>query len=332
MIICIIGCTGYLGSKISSQLYSQGHKIIGVCRKFPKNNKNFKSIFFKIIEGDITKTKFQEKIFLNTFSSIVYTVSLNHLISEKNLNKSIRINCIPLLNICHKIIKNNLNIKIVYFSTMQVYGNYKKKKIITEQTKKNCKNIYSLTHSVCENILETFSKFNGLKSTSLRLSNGYGYPELKSCKCWWLVLNDFCLNAQKNNKIIINSDGSPQRDFIHISDIADAVEKIMLTKKEVPKVMNLCSGETISMLEIADIIQKKTSKTNKIPILYVKGRLVDKKNLIKKIKTIKNKNRFKISNKEMKRLNIIPKIDILKGIEKTLLDIAENKNKIKKFL
>jgi len=62
MIICIIGCTGYLGSKISSQLYSQGHKIIGVCRKFPKNNKNFKSIFFKIIEGDITKTKFQEKI------------------------------------------------------------------------------------------------------------------------------------------------------------------------------------------------------------------------------------------------------------------------------
>jgi hypothetical protein len=34
----------------------------------------------------------------------------------------------------------------------------------------------------------------------------------------------------------------------------------------------------------------------------------------------------------MKRLNIIPKIDILKGIEKTLLDIAENKNKIKKFL
>jgi UDP-glucose 4-epimerase len=185
---------------------------------------------------------------------------------------------------------------------------------------------------VCENILETFSKFNGLKSTALRLSNGYGYPELKSCKCWWLVLNDFCLNAQKNNKIIINSDGSPQRDFIHISDIALAVEKILLTKKKVPKVMNLCSGETISMLEIVDIIQKKTSIINKIPILYVKGKLVDKKNLIKKIKTIKNKNRFKISNKEMKRLNIIPKIDILKGIEKTLLDIAENKNKIKKFL
>ena len=36
MVVCVIGCTGYLGSKISSRLHSQGHKVIGVCRKFPK--------------------------------------------------------------------------------------------------------------------------------------------------------------------------------------------------------------------------------------------------------------------------------------------------------
>ena len=76
MFTCIIGCTGYLGSKISAHLYREGHKVIGVCRKFPKNNKNFKN-FFKIIEGDITKLKFRQKIFLNNFSSIIYTVSLN---------------------------------------------------------------------------------------------------------------------------------------------------------------------------------------------------------------------------------------------------------------
>jgi UDP-glucose 4-epimerase len=331
MICCIIGCTGYLGSKISTHLHNKGHKVIGVCRKFPKNNKNFKSIFFKIIEGDITKPKFQQKIFLNNFSSIVYTVSLNHAISEKSLSNSIKVNCIPLNNICNNIIKNNLNIKIIYFSTIKVYGDYNKEKKITEKTKKNCKNIYSLTHSICENMLEVFSKFNGLKSTSLRLSNGYGYPELKSCKCWSLVLNDFCLNAKKNNQIIINSNGTLLRDFIHICDIALAVEKILLTKKKVPKVMNLCSGKTISMLEIANNIQKKSSIINQIPILYVKGRRVDRKNLLKKIDSIKNQNRFKISNKEMKKLNIIPKINISKGIEKTLLDIVENKNRIKKF-
>jgi len=87
--------------------------------------------------------------------------------------------------------------------------------------------------------------------------------------------------------------------------------------------MNLCSGKTISMLEIADIIQKNQKK--KIPILYVKDRYVDKKNLAIKIKVIKNKNKFKISNKEMKKLNINTKIDINKGIEKFFLEIEQRR-------
>ena len=111
MLVCVIGCTGYLGSKISSRLHNKGHKVIGVCRKFPKNNKKFKNNFYKIIEGDITDPTFQNKIFKNLFSAIVYTVSLNHKISEVNLNNSIRVNYLPLLNICNIISKKNLKQK-----------------------------------------------------------------------------------------------------------------------------------------------------------------------------------------------------------------------------
>lgn len=326
MVVCVIGCTGYLGSKISSQLHSQGHKVIGVCRKFPKGNKKFKSKFFKIIEGDITNEKFQSKIFKNSFSSIVYTISLNHKISEQNLNNSIKINYIPLLNICNIISKNNLKIKFIYFSTMQVYGNYNREKIITEKNKKKYKNIYALTHSMCEDILNIYSSFSNIKSVSIRLSNGYGFPELKTCDCWWLVINDFCSNVEKKNEIKINSDGSPLRDFIHISDIALAVEKLLVLKKKLPKVMNLCSGKTISMLEIAAIVKKNSTKINKNPNLYIKGKELNDKDLVKKIKILKNKQRFKIDNKEMKKLKIIPKINLSKGIEKTLLDLQERNN------
>ena len=321
MVVCVIGCTGYLGSKISSRLHSQGHKVVGVCRKFPKGDKRFKNIFYKIIEGDITNTKFQSKIFRNFFSSIVYTISLNHKNSERNLSNSIKINYIPLLNICNLISKNNLKIKLIYFSTMQVYGDYNQEKIITEQTKKNCKNIYSLTHSMCEEILHIYSSFGNINSISLRLSNGYGLPELKTCDCWWLVINDFCSNVKKKNEININSDGSPLRDFIHISDIALAVEKILTLKKKLPKVMNLCSGKTVSMLEIAAIVKKKSYKINKNPNLYVKGRELNEKDLAKKIRILKNKQRFKINNKEMKKLKIIPEISLSEGIEKTLIDL-----------
>ena len=83
--------------------------------------------------------------------------------------------------------------------------------------------------------LEIYSNFGNITNTSLRLSNGYGYPELKTCDCWWLVMNDFCLNVEKKSRIILNSDGSPLRDFIHISDIANSVEKLLTTKKKLQK-------------------------------------------------------------------------------------------------
>jgi len=204
---------------------------------------------------------------------------------------------------------------------MQVYGNYNKEKIITEQTKKNCKNIYALTHSMCEDILNIYSGFGNINSISLRLSNGYGFPELKTSDCWWLVINDFCSNVEKKNEIQINSDGSPLRDFIHISDIALAVEKMLILKKKLPRVMNLCSGKTISMLEIAAIVKKKSAKINKNPKLYVKSYELNKKDLVKKIRILKNKQRFKINNKLMKKFKIIPKINLSEGIEKTLIDL-----------
>ena len=50
MEICIIGCTGYLGSKISEHLYKKGHQLYGVCRKFPKDEIKFKNYFHKIKE------------------------------------------------------------------------------------------------------------------------------------------------------------------------------------------------------------------------------------------------------------------------------------------
>ena len=80
------------------------------------------------------------------------------------------------------------------------------------------------------------------------------------------------------------------------------------------------------MLEIAKIVQKNSIAINKNPTLFVKGQKVDKKNLMRKINIIKNKNKFRISNYEMKKLNIKPKIDISNGIKKTLKELEGSNN------
>ena len=108
MEICIIGCTGYLGSKISEHLYKKGHQLYGVCRKFPKDEIKFKNYFHKIIEGDITNESFIKKIVSLKIEKIIYTISLNHINSEKILKNSIDVNYLPILRLCSLIKDKNI--------------------------------------------------------------------------------------------------------------------------------------------------------------------------------------------------------------------------------
>ena len=206
---------------------------------------------------------------------------------------------------------------------MQVYGNYSKMNLISEKKNKKNNNVYALTHSMCEDILSNLSYHENFSPISLRLSNGYGFPELSSCDCWWLVINDFCSNAIRNSEIRLNSDGSPLRDFIHISDISIAVEKILNSDKKLPLEMNLASGKTLSMLEIAHLVQKESVKQKNFPSIYIKNKKIEKRELLKRLKVIKGRSCFKISNKQMKNLNIFPKTDIHKGIADTLIKLGK---------
>ena len=111
--------------------------------------------------------------------------------------------------------------------------------------------MYMRLHIVCEDLLIKFKK---IKSYSLRLSNSFGMPVLKN-DCWWLVLNDFCRSAKIKGEIIIKSDGKPLRDFISLKDVSRVVEKLIIKEFSFP-VINVCSGNTFSIKEIANKVSK----------------------------------------------------------------------------
>ena len=323
MKVCIIGCTGYLGSAIAEYLFKKKIDVVGVCRTIPKN-KPFKNSFYKLIKGDIREEKTQKKIISSKSNIVIYTVSLNHSESEKSLKHSISVNFLPLTSLVNKLIKTGNVKKFLYFSTMQVYGNYSDRKIVHESVPRNNKNIYALTHSMCEDYLLMINNSSYLQTISLRLSNGYGYPELDSCDCWWLVANDFCLSAVKKEVINLKSDGSPLRDFLHITDVALAVEKIIKHKGELPECMNLASGKTFSMLEIAQKVKKINKKKGKEIQIFIKDKKVTDKYMSKKINEFKNKKKFLISNKNMKNLGIYPKVSLNDGLKNTLESLEAN--------
>ncbi len=288
--ICVIGSSGYLGSYLSSTLKKK-YKVITHSRK-KINDKLFCNKIYDNITGDIRLNSTIKKILKCQPDVIIYTISYNHIKSEENLIESIKNNYEPLQNLVKAIIENKINTKMIYFSTMQVYGRDYKKKIVTEKYPKNLQNIYALTHSMCEDLMQAYEKT--LNYYVLRLSNSFGMPKLSGLDCWWPVLNDFCKSAKRNKKIVINSDGSPLRDFISLNDISNFV-KILINKNLKERIINLCSSKTISISEVASLVQKNSYFKEKIPILYKKKPLRTKKKKFKYSNRIMSQYGFKKS-------------------------------------
>jgi len=301
--ICILGSSGYIGSFLCQYL-KKDFDIISHSKKkiidlnFCKNIKNF-------IHGDIVNYKTIDNIIKLRPDKIIYTISLNHFDSETCLTNSIRINVLPFLYLIEKIIEKKLNIEIIYFSTMQVYGRDYQVKIINETYPKNLNNIYALTHSICEDAL--LSQKQRINFSILRLSNAFGMPVFPNKNVWWPVLNDICKMAKNNRYIELQSDGSPLRDFISLNLIGSFVKKLIKTENKKNEIINLCSGKTLSILEIAKQVATNPFFKESIP-------LTKKKSLKKKNITFKYDN-FKMK-KYLKNININYKKDICDFLSK----------------
>ena len=88
------------------------------------------------------------------------------------------------------------------------------------------------------------NNISNIDCTNIRLSNGYGPPVFNNPGCWDLVINNFCLSAYKEKKIVISSDGTPLRDFIFIDDISNAVECVLNSNEKIINI-NVASGKSL---------------------------------------------------------------------------------------
>ena len=248
--ILLIGGSGYIGLRISKHLSENGFKVFILCRSIPKTT-SWESFISGFIIGDITKNEVLDKLIDKEFDIAIHLVSLNNQNSEGDPDYVSSVNVMPTWKILKLLTKKGLK-KFIYFSTIHVYGSLPNT-IINEDFVTAPQNAYGLTHLLSENICNYFNETTKTDCINIRLSNSYGSPVFRDTDCWWLVLNDFCKTAYQKGKIIIKSDGTPLRDFIHWHDMVNALELIMKNSKH--NIYHLASGETVSILELASIVK-----------------------------------------------------------------------------
>jgi UDP-glucose 4-epimerase len=157
------------------------------------------------------------------------------------------------LNVLEKARKDKA--RFVFSSTAAVYGN--PEQLPTPETYGfHAFSCYGLSKVVGEEYSQIYTLQYGLKTTIVRFANVYG------SRCHG-VISDFMDKLQKNpGKLEIIGTGLQSRDFVHVSDIADALV-LASGDNTIGKTFNLGFGETTKIIDLAKMMLKILNLTNK---------------------------------------------------------------------
>lgn len=288
--ILIVGGTGFLGHHLAKKCKTQ-YIVTSISLNRPKREKQLKGV--KYLIADISKK--QELIKkINTKFDIV--VNLGGYIDHKNRNLATKTH----FNGCKNLINffKNKNIELfVQIGSSTEYG--KQKSPNFENMKGNPKTIYAQSKLNASKYLINFSKKYNFPYVILRFYQVYG-PEQKQDRLIPMVINS-CLE----DLLFRCSSGVQKKDFLYITDAINAISNCFNNKKVIGNIVNIGSGQKISIKKLILKIVKKVGYGK--PMFGVLGMRSDEP-----------KDSYPNIKKAKKILIWKPKISLEKGLRMTV--------------
>jgi nucleoside-diphosphate-sugar epimerase len=250
--VAISGTNGFVGKHLIDFYMNGKHNI------YPLNKQNGYDLNNEIIYNQLPKL------------DIIVHLAAKSYVPDSFNNPSIfyQNNIISTLNILELAKKNNS--KIIFFSSY-LYGNPKYLPI-DESHILNPTNPYAHSKLICEELCKAYNRDFNIPIIIVRPFNIYGLGQNPP------FLIPEIINQAKNGKIVL-SDPRPKRDYVHVKDIVDAIDKLIeiQMKENEFHILNLGSGKSYSVDEIAKKIVGLINPGLKISYLnkYRNGEILD---------------------------------------------------------
>ena len=275
MNIVIFGGGGFLGSNITDRLLKDNHRL----RVFERHGVMPYRKFFSHENVDWITGDFLN---VNDISrAIDSTDVVIHLVSTtlpKNSNENpindVKTNLIGSIQLLDKMVEMKIP-KIIFISSGgTVYGDALYSPIDENHTT-NPKVSYGITKLAIEKYLLLYQSINGINVNILRVANPYG--ERQRIDRLQGAAATFIYNAIQGKKIQIWGDGEVVRDYIYISDVAEAIASA-IAYRGMKSIFNISSSVGVSLNELVKKIEHALNQ--KITVNFNKARSIDVSNSV----------------------------------------------------
>ena len=269
MSVLVCGGAGYIGSHTVSELLDRGEDVV-VADNLQKGHK--KAVLGgKLMIGDLRDSDFLDKVFSeNTIDSVIQFAA-DSLVGEsvEDPLKYYNNNVVTTLSLLSKMKQYGVD-KIVFSSTAATYGEPQNIPIMeTDPTIPT--NPYGQTKLAVEKALKWCYEAYDIKYTALRYFNAAGahisgkIGEDHNPETHLIPIILQAALGQRDSITIFGDDyntedGTCVRDYIHVTDLADAhilaLDKMRADGKS--NIYNLGNGNGFSVKEVVDITRKVT--------------------------------------------------------------------------
>jgi len=336
--VLVTGGAGFIGSNIAHRLLNEEKDVIvfdNLSRKGVEHNvewlKENHEKGLSVIKGDIRKPKEIEAaakdvdMIFHTAAQVAVTTSLDE------PREDFEINGAGSFNVLEAARKSGSDPIVAYTSTNKVFGNLEDVELEELETRYDFKELktgvqkdrsidphtpYGCSKCVGDSYTLDYSRIYGMKSFVFRMSCIYGTRQFGNVDQGWVA--HFLMSHLFKGAITIYGDGKQVRDILFVDDLLDAffaaVDNIDKTKG---KAFNMGGGpgNTLSLLELIDLVEKETGK--KYEVSFEDWRPADQKVYYSDISLAKDVFGWE------------PKISVQDGVMRLYKWIEENQNLFK---
>ena len=199
----------------------------------------------------------------------------------------------------------NVKAKIIQASTSEIYGD----PLVHPQKEEYWGNVNTMGARSCydegkraaETLFFDYHKQYGVEIKIIRIFNTYG-PRMSIDD--GRVVSNFIVQALRGEDLTVYGKGDQTRSFCFVDDLVEGITNFMNLKSDEIGPINLGNPEEFTILELAEKVLKLTNSKSKIIYSTLpQNDPMQRKPVIERAKNL---------------INFSPKIDLEKGLEKTI--------------
>lgn len=252
--VLLTGGEGFIGSWLRDTLISQGAKLTLLVRdSHPRLNffeDNSAERIENIVLAPLENRSAVERVILEEEIQFCFHLAAQSLVNRGQLSprSTFVTNIVGTLNILEAARKSETIQGLIIASTDKAYGEPKKLPI-TEEHPLDPRYVYESSKACADIISRTYFQSYGLPVAVARCANTYGGRDLSYSRIVPSVIRSLLRRRQP----IIESDGTPVRDYVYISDTVDAylaIGKAITNSSVKGQAFNFGTGKQTTVREI----------------------------------------------------------------------------------